>query len=78
MSDPARYRTRDEVQKIRSNRDPIEQVREVLISGKYTSEADLKNIDMKIKELVNNAAEFSKNSPEPDLSELYRDIYVEA
>jgi len=78
MSDPARYRTRDEVQNIRSNRDPIEQVREVLISGKYTSEADLKNIDMKIKELVNNAAEFSKNSPEPDLSELYRDIYVEA
>jgi pyruvate dehydrogenase E1 component alpha subunit len=78
MSDPARYRTRDEVQKIRSNRDPIEQVREVLISGKHTSEADLKNIDMKIKELVNDAVEFSKNSPEPDLSELYRDIYVEA
>jgi pyruvate dehydrogenase E1 component alpha subunit len=77
MSDPARYRTRDEVQKMRSNRDPIEQIRDMLISGKHSSEADLKNIDMKIKELVNDAAEFSQSSPEPDLSELYQDIYVE-
>jgi pyruvate dehydrogenase E1 component alpha subunit len=77
MSDPARYRTRDEVQKMRSNRDPIEQIRDMLISGKHSSEADLKNIDMKIKELVNDAAEFSQSSPEPDLSELYQDIYVD-
>ncbi|WP_114965392.1 pyruvate dehydrogenase (acetyl-transferring) E1 component subunit alpha [Alkalilacustris brevis] len=78
MSDPAKYRTRDEVQKIREERDAIEHVRELLLTGKHASEDELKEIDKEIKEVVNDSAEFAKESPEPDVSELYTDIYAEA
>jgi len=78
MSDPAKYRTREEVQKMREERDPIEGVRQMLLTGKHASEDDLKAIDKEIKEIVNEAAEFSKTSPEPALDELYTDIYAEA
>jgi pyruvate dehydrogenase E1 component alpha subunit len=78
MSDPAKYRTRDEVQKIREERDAIEHVRDLLLTGKHASEDDLKAIDKEIKEIVNEAAEFSKESPEPALEELWTDIYAEA
>ncbi|MFA3917862.1 pyruvate dehydrogenase (acetyl-transferring) E1 component subunit alpha [Ruegeria hyattellae] len=78
MSDPAKYRTREEVQKVREERDPIEHVRELLLSGKHASEDDLKAIDKDIKQIVNKAAEFSKESPEPALDELWTDIYAEA
>ena len=78
MSDPAKYRTRDEVQKVREERDPIDHVRELLLTGKHATEEDLKAIDKEIKAVVNEAAEFSKESPEPDVSELYTDIYAEA
>ena len=76
MSDPAKYRTREEVQKMREERDAIEHVRELLLTGGHATEDDLKAIDKEIKGIVNEAAEFSKESPEPDLSELYTDIYA--
>ncbi|WP_380052798.1 pyruvate dehydrogenase (acetyl-transferring) E1 component subunit alpha [Falsihalocynthiibacter sp. SS001] len=76
MSDPAKYRTREEVQKMREERDCIEQVREMLLTGKHATEDDLKAIDKEIKATVNEAAEFSKESPEPSTDELYTDIYA--
>ena len=77
MSDPAKYRTREVVQKMRSERDPIEQVREMLLTGKHASEDDLKAIDKEIKDIVNKSADFSKESPEPALDELWTDIYAD-
>ncbi len=76
MSDPAKYRTREEVQKVRETRDAIEHVRELLLKGKHASEDDLKAIDKEIKAIVNESAEFARTSPEPDASELYTDIYA--
>lgn len=78
MSDPAKYRSREEVQKVREERDAIEHVRELILQGKHASEDDLKSIDKEIKVVVNEAAEFSRESPEPALSELWTDIYAEA
>ncbi|MCF2872234.1 pyruvate dehydrogenase (acetyl-transferring) E1 component subunit alpha [Octadecabacter sp. G9-8] len=77
MSDPAKYRTREEVQKMREERDPIEQVRAMLLTGKHATEDDLKAIDKDIKATVNESAEFAKESPEPNLDELWTDIYAE-
>ncbi|MCO6381898.1 MAG: pyruvate dehydrogenase (acetyl-transferring) E1 component subunit alpha [Vannielia sp.] len=77
MSDPAKYRTREEVQKMREERDPIERVRAMLLEGKHASEEDLKAIDKETKNIVNEAAEFSKESPEPALEELWTDIYAD-
>ena len=76
MSDPAKYRTREEVQKIREERDAIEHVRQLLLTGSHASEDDLKGIDKQIKEVVNAAADFSKDSPEPALEELWTDVYA--
>ncbi|NPD16141.1 pyruvate dehydrogenase (acetyl-transferring) E1 component subunit alpha [Xinfangfangia sp. D13-10-4-6] len=76
MSDPAKYRTREEVEKIKTEKDCIEHVRDLLLQGGLASEDDLKNIDKEIKALVNEAAEFSKESPEPPLSDLWTDITV--
>jgi pyruvate dehydrogenase E1 component alpha subunit len=76
MSDPAKYRTREEVQKMRDERDPIEQVRNILLENKYATEDDLKAIDKEIKQVVNDSAEFAKNSPEPAPEELWTDIYA--
>ncbi|KUF08884.1 pyruvate dehydrogenase (acetyl-transferring) E1 component subunit alpha [Pseudoponticoccus marisrubri] len=78
MSDPAKYRTREEVQKMREERDPIDHVRELLLQGKHMTEDGLKAIDKEIKGIVNDAAEFSRESPEPPLDELWTDIYAEA
>jgi len=77
MSDPAKYRTRDEVQKMREERDAIEHVRQMLLTGKHASEDELKAIDKDIKAIVNESAEFAKTSPEPSVDELFTDIYVE-
>jgi pyruvate dehydrogenase E1 component subunit alpha len=74
MSDPAKYRTREEVEKVRTEHDPIEQVRKRLIEKKWASEDELKKIDGKVRQTVNEAAEFATNDPEPDASELYTDI----
>ncbi|MGR3291995.1 MAG: pyruvate dehydrogenase (acetyl-transferring) E1 component subunit alpha [Paracoccaceae bacterium] len=76
MSDPAKYRTREEVQKMREERDAIDHVRVLLLTGKHATEDDLKAIDKGIKAIVNEAAEYAKQSPEPALEELYTDIYA--
>jgi len=78
MSDPAKYRSREEVSKVRSERDPIDRMRGWLIDEKVASEDELKEIDRKIKDIVSDAAEFAQNSPEPDPSELYTDVLIEA
>lgn len=74
MSDPAKYRTREEVDKVRHDSDPIEQVRSRLLELKV-SEADLKAIDAEVRDIVNEAADFAQRDPEPDVAELYTDIY---
>jgi len=76
MSDPAKYRTREEVEKMRSEKDAIEHVRDLLLQGGLASDDDLKAIDKEIKALVNESAEFAKDSPEPPLEELWTDIYA--
>ena len=76
MSDPAKYRTREEVQKMRDERDPIESIRTLLLEGNHASEEDLKAIDKEIKKIVNESADFAKESPEPALEELWTDIYA--
>jgi pyruvate dehydrogenase E1 component alpha subunit len=75
MSDPAKYRTREEVQKMRTEHDPIEQVRVRILEKKLGSEDDLKKIDAQVRDLVNEAAEFATNDPEPDVAELWTDVY---
>jgi pyruvate dehydrogenase E1 component alpha subunit len=74
MSDPAKYRTREEVEKVRHEHDPIEQVRNRLLAAKVPEE-DLKKIDAEVREIVNAAADFAQHDPEPDPAELYTDIY---
>lgn len=76
MSDPAKYRTREEVEKMKAEKDPIDHVRDLLLGAGLASEEDLKVIDRDIKTIVNEAAEFSKDSPEPPLEELWTDIYA--
>ena len=76
MSDPAKYRTREEVQKMRDERDPIDHVRHLLVEAGDASEDDLKALDKEIKAIVNEAAKFAQESPEPDESELWTDIYA--
>ena len=78
MSDPAKYRTKDEVSKMRDEHDPIEMVRKRLIEMHGVPEADLKATDAKVRETVNDAAEFATHDPEPDPSELWTDILLEA
>ena len=77
MSDPAKYRTKEEVQKMREEHDPIEQVKRRLIDG-GTPEADLKAVDAEIRARVTGAAEFAQSDAEPDAAELWTDIYVAA
>jgi len=74
MSDPAKYRSREEVQKVRDEQDPIEMSRARILKNKFASEDDLKSIESNVRAIVNEAAEFATNDPEPDPSELYTDI----
>jgi len=78
MSDPAKYRPKEEVQKVRSESDPIDFVRNLLIEGGHMDEAGLKEIDKEIKAIVTKSAEFAQTSPEPAESELWTDVLVEA
>jgi pyruvate dehydrogenase E1 component alpha subunit len=78
MSDPAKYRTKEEVQKMREEHDPIEQVKARLIRANQATEEDLKKIDAEIRDIVTAAADFATNDPLPDESELWTDIYVNA
>ncbi len=75
MSDPAKYRSREEVDKVRHEHDPIEQVRLRLLAANQASEDDLKAIDAEVREIVNDSSDFATNNPEPDPSELYTDVY---
>jgi pyruvate dehydrogenase E1 component alpha subunit len=77
MSDPAKYRTKEEVDEVKKTRDPIEHLKEKLATAKVTEDA-LKAIDAEVKTIVAAAAEFARTSPEPDPSELYTDVYLEA
>ncbi|MBX3596328.1 MAG: pyruvate dehydrogenase (acetyl-transferring) E1 component subunit alpha [Rhizobiaceae bacterium] len=76
MSDPAKYRTKEEVQKMRSEHDPIEQVKARLIEKKWASEDELKEIDKEVRDIVADAADFAQTDPEPDASELWTDITI--
>ena len=76
MSDPAKYRTREEVQKMRAQRDPIEAVRTLLVSEKHATDEEIKTIDKEIKEIINACAEYAKDSPEVSAEELWTDIYA--
>ncbi|HWW46770.1 MAG TPA: pyruvate dehydrogenase (acetyl-transferring) E1 component subunit alpha [Xanthobacteraceae bacterium] len=75
MSDPAKYRTREEVEKVRHDQDPIEQVRQRLLKLKV-SEDELKKIDADVRVIVNASAEFAQTDPEPDPSELFTDVLL--
>ena len=77
MSDPAKYRTREEVQGVREQRDPIDLLRKRIIEGGRASEDQLKEIDREVRALINEAAEFAQQDPEPDSAELYSDVTAE-
>ncbi len=78
MSDPAKYRSKEEVQKVRQEHDPIEQVRIRILEQGYASEDELKAIDKSVRAIVNESADFAQVNPEPPVSELYTDVLVEA
>ncbi|MBN9260406.1 MAG: pyruvate dehydrogenase (acetyl-transferring) E1 component subunit alpha [Hyphomicrobium sp.] len=78
MSDPAKYRTREEVERVREERDPIERVRRRMLEAGMIKEDELKKIDGEIRSIVNAAAEFAQNDPEPDASELWTDVLLPA
>jgi len=77
MSDPAKYRTREEVQEMREKHDPIDAAKAELMK-RGVSEDRLKEIEKQIRSRVNEAADFAENSPEPEMSELYTDVLVES
>ncbi len=77
MSDPAKYRTRDEVQAVRDKSDPIDHIKK-LLDEQGVTEADLKSIEQEIRKTVNEAADFAEQTPEPDVAELYTDVLVES
>ncbi len=78
MSDPAKYRTKEEVQKVRTEHDPIESLKQRILDGGVADEATLKETDREVRGVVNDAAEFAQASPEPDPSELYTNVLIEA
>jgi pyruvate dehydrogenase E1 component alpha subunit len=78
MSDPAKYRSKEEVDKYRNERDPIDHVRKLLVDQKLADEAALKAIDADIRKTINDAAEYAQHSPEPDPSEVWTDVLVGA
>ncbi len=76
MSDPAKYRTREEVDQVREHSDPIKKCEAYILDGGHATVEDLKAIDKELKQIIKEAADFSLESPEPQLSELYTDIYA--
>jgi pyruvate dehydrogenase E1 component alpha subunit len=78
MSDPQKYRTRDEIDEVRKTRDPIDHLQERLDKAGLADDATLKAIDADVKKIVADAAEFARTAPEPDPAELYTDVYAEA
>ncbi len=78
MSDPMKYRTREEMEEVRKTRDPIDHVSQRLEAEGWADEATLKAIDADVKKIVMDAAEYARSSPEPDPRELMTDVYLEA
>jgi pyruvate dehydrogenase E1 component alpha subunit len=76
MSDPVKYRTREEMNEVREKRDPIDNFGKKLVAGGVATEDDLKMIDKDVKAIVLASAEFATESPEPGLDELYTDVLV--
>jgi pyruvate dehydrogenase E1 component alpha subunit len=76
MSDPAKYRTREEVNKVREESDPIEMVHKRLVENGWASEDELKQIEKDVRARVIEAAEYGQAGPEPDPKELWTDIYL--
>ena len=76
MSDPAKYRTKDEVEKYKTESDPIERLKALMFNEGKMTEDDLKPIDKEVKEVVAECASFAQESPEPDVSELWTDVLV--
>ncbi|GAA4659367.1 pyruvate dehydrogenase (acetyl-transferring) E1 component subunit alpha [Bartonella pachyuromydis] len=76
MSDPAKYRSKEEVQKIKEEHDPIDQVKNRILEQGFASEDDLKSIDKEVRAIVADAADFAQLDQEPDASELYTDVLV--
>ena len=76
MSDPAKYRTREEVKKVREEKDPIDTLRSILIEEHKVLEKEFKEMDAEIKVIVTEASDFALNSPEPDIKELWTDVYA--
>jgi pyruvate dehydrogenase E1 component alpha subunit len=75
MSDPAKYRSREEVQAMREKSDPIEAAKKYLLAA-GVDEAKLKDIEKEVRAIVNDSADFAEQTPEPELSELYTDVLV--
>jgi pyruvate dehydrogenase E1 component alpha subunit len=78
MSDPAKYRSREEVAKVRQEHDPIDHLRQRILDEGHADEAGLKDIDREIKDVISAATDFAQASPEPDAAELYTDVLAEA
>jgi pyruvate dehydrogenase E1 component alpha subunit len=78
MSDPAKYRSKDELNRMRQEHDPIDQMKRKLGEEGVADEAKLKDWDRQVKDVITAAAEFAQASPEPDPAELFTDVYVEA
>ncbi|HXA01232.1 MAG TPA: thiamine pyrophosphate-dependent enzyme, partial [Cytophagaceae bacterium] len=76
MSDPAKYRTKEELEEYKA-KDPIEQVRDTILTNKMATEKDLETIDQKIKAEVEASVKFAEESPYPDPSEAFKDVYAE-
>ncbi len=76
MSDPAKYRSKDEVQEVRTERDSIDQARQRLLDD-GVDEAEIKEIDKEIKAQIAEAVDFAQESPQPDPSELFADVLIE-
>lgn len=77
MSDPAKYRSKDEVSDIKENKDPIINLKSLIMNSNFATEDELKDIDKGVKEIVNNSAKFAQESSIPDASELWTDILLE-
>jgi pyruvate dehydrogenase E1 component alpha subunit len=78
MSDPAKYRSKDEVTSMRAERDPIEQVKSRILQRKFGTEESLKAVETEIRAVITEAADFATAEPEPDAAELWTDIYAAA
>jgi pyruvate dehydrogenase E1 component alpha subunit len=78
MSDPAKYRSKEEVDKMRTEHDPITHLRERLLDGHVASDDELKQMERRARDIVTEAAQYAQECPEPDPSELWTDVLAEA